>query len=159
MIERREVTLAIAAALAAGSGKPVGRGAIPPGGEPPYYLLVAVSTTLSGPPLADENPDMSVVYQVTAVTGPAPSTPGSYAVADQVQPWIRQTRSPYMLLTPIDAPIPPEGALVDVTAVHDPARSSLLGRAWLAADPGQASTVEVVRRTALDQMRAPAGGP
>ncbi|MFF6903510.1 hypothetical protein [Streptomyces hydrogenans] len=85
MIERREVTHAVAAALAAGSGKPVGRGAIPPGGEPPYYLLVAVSTTLSGPPLADENPDMSVVYQVTAVTGPAPSTPGSYAVAEQAE--------------------------------------------------------------------------
>lgn len=85
MIERREVTQAVAALLAAGSGKPVGRGAIPPGGEPPYYLLVAISTTLSGPPLADENPDMSVVYQVTAVTGPAASTPGSYAVADQAE--------------------------------------------------------------------------
>ncbi|MFF6903512.1 DUF6093 family protein [Streptomyces hydrogenans] len=104
-------------------------------------------------------PEGELIYEGPGAVLPTSATMERSAVADQVQPWIRQTRSPYMLLTPVDAPIPPEGALVDVTAVHDPARTSLLGRAWLAADPGQASTVEVVRRTALDQMRAPAGGP
>ena len=104
-------------------------------------------------------PEGAHIYEGPGAVLPTSATMERSAVAEQVQPWIRQTRSPYMLLTPIDAPIPPEGALVDVTAVHDPARTSLLGRTWLAADPGQASTVEVVRRTALDQNRAPAAGP
>lgn len=87
MIDRLPVTKAVTAMLAAASGKPVGRGAIPLGVEPPYYLLTVVSTTPSGAPLADESEDLSVVYQVTAVTGPAPSNAGSYAVADQAE-WL-----------------------------------------------------------------------
>ncbi|MFB7359669.1 hypothetical protein [Streptomyces gardneri] len=83
MIDRLPVDQAVATMLAAASGKPVGRGAIPPSVEPPYYLLTVVSTTVSGAPLADESEDLSIVYQVTSVTGPAPSNPGSYAVADQ----------------------------------------------------------------------------
>ncbi|MGW5003236.1 hypothetical protein ACWEP8_36910 [Streptomyces hydrogenans] len=87
MIDRLPVTKAVAATLATASGKPVGRGSIPLGAEPPYYLLTVVSTTPGGAPLADENEDLSIVYQVTAVTGPAPSTAGSYAVADQAE-WL-----------------------------------------------------------------------
>jgi len=87
MIDRLPVTKAVATMLAAASGKPVGRGSIPLGVEPPYYLLTVISTNVSGAPLADESEDLSVVYQVTSVTGPAPSTAGSYAVADQAE-WL-----------------------------------------------------------------------
>lgn len=103
-------------------------------------------------------PDPDVIYE-----GPGAIVSGSTsmergAIPDPVQPWTQQTRSSYVLLTPVTAPIPPEGALVDCVAVHDPARVSLLGRTWTCADPGQAATVEVVRRTALDQNRAPTAG-
>lgn len=90
MIRRRLVGKAVAHTLTTASGLPVGHGAIPPGAEPPYYLLHVVDTVLSGPPLADENLDMSVVYQVTAVTGPAPSIPGSHASAEQAE-WMADT--------------------------------------------------------------------
>ncbi|MER6602612.1 DUF6093 family protein, partial [Streptomyces parvus] len=65
----------------------------------------------------------------------------------------------YVLLTPMAAPIPEEHAIVSVVQVHDPARTSLIGRTWICADQGQAGTVEVVRRTALDQNRPADGGP
>ncbi|MFB9558636.1 hypothetical protein [Streptomyces roseoviridis] len=90
MIDLLPVTKAVAALLAAASGMPVGRGQRPPGAEPPYYLLTVVSAIVSGAPLADEAEDLSVVYQVTAVTGPTTSTPGSYGVADQAQ-WMADT--------------------------------------------------------------------
>lgn len=85
MIERRVVTTAVASLLAAASGMKVGRGATPPSSEPPYYLLTRISTTPSGPPLADENEDLSLVYQVTAVSGPTTTTPGSYGATDQTE--------------------------------------------------------------------------
>lgn len=100
MIERRPVTWAVQALLESVSGKPVGIGAMPLGAEPPFYLLGVVSTTLSGPPLADENPDMSIVYQVTAVTGPAPSTPGSYAVAEQTEWMADKARAAFLARDP-----------------------------------------------------------
>ncbi|WP_327335123.1 DUF6093 family protein [Streptomyces anulatus] len=81
------------------------------------------------------------------------------AVPEAGQPWAQQTRSTYVLLTPLTAPIPPEHAVVSVVQVHDPARTSLLGRTWICADQGQAGTVEVVRRTALDQNRPADGAP
>ncbi|MFW3477340.1 DUF6093 family protein [Streptomyces microflavus] len=80
------------------------------------------------------------------------------AVPDAVQPWAQQTRSSYVLFTPIDAPIAKEQAVVSVVEVHDPTRTSLLNRTWICADQGQAGTVEVVRRTALDQNRPATGG-
>jgi len=100
MIERRLVTTAVAAMLAAASGKPVGRGSIPPGAEPPYYLLTVISTATSGAPLADESEDLRVVYQVTAVSGPAPSTPGSYAVADQAEWLADKARAAFLARDP-----------------------------------------------------------
>jgi hypothetical protein len=102
-----------------------------------------------------EYPPGPVLYEGPGAVVPFSMAIGRSATTEQSRPWIQQNRSAYVLLTPLDAPIPPEGALVDVTAVHDPANASLLGRTWLAADRGQASTVEVVRRTALDQNRAP----
>lgn len=105
-----------------------------------------------------ERPQDTMLYEGPGAVIPSSSTMERSAVPDATQPWIQQTRSSYALLTPLDAPTPPESAIVSVTAVHDPKRSSLLGRTWICADPGQASTVEVVRRTALDQNRAPQVG-
>ncbi|MEU5490239.1 DUF6093 family protein [Streptomyces sp. NPDC020196] len=101
-----------------------------------------------------EYPDSDVLYEGPGAVVPGSPTMERSAVPDAGQPWAQQTRSTYVLLTPLTAPIPPENAIASVVQVHDPARTSLLGRTWICADVGQASTVEVVRRTALDQNRA-----
>ncbi|WP_093803890.1 DUF6093 family protein [Streptomyces sp. Wb2n-11] len=101
-----------------------------------------------------EYPQGTVLYEGPGAIVPGSATMERSAVPDATQPWFPQTRSTYVLLTPIGAPIPPEHAIASAVQVHDPTRTSLLGRTWICADPGQASTVEVVRRTALDQNRA-----
>ncbi|MFF9632875.1 hypothetical protein [Streptomyces fradiae] len=91
MIARRPVSLAVQALLATATGLPVGRGRIPAGptagsqAAPPYYLLYLLGTTLHGPPLADENPDATFVYQVTSVSGPKPGVTGSAGSIDQAE--------------------------------------------------------------------------
>ena len=117
---------------------------LPPTGEP-----------VLNPETGDlERPDPYVLYE-----GPGAVIPGvasdQAAVTDAGQPWLQQDRSRYTLLTPLAAPVPRDGATVSVVAVHDPARTALLGRTWLCVDAGQASTVEVVRKTPLDQNHAP----
>ncbi|MFC8339285.1 DUF6093 family protein [Streptomyces rubiginosohelvolus] len=106
-----------------------------------------------------EYPEGDVLYEGPGGVVPGSATMERSAVPDAVQPWAQQTRSTYVLLTPLSAPIPEEHAVVSVVAVHDPARTSLIGRTWICADQGQAGTVEVVRRTALDQNRPADGGP
>lgn len=91
MIARLPVSKALQTLLATATGMPVGRGRIPPGtapntlAAPPYYLLYLVDASVDGPPLADENPDASFVYQVTSVSGPDPAKPGSTGSIDQVE--------------------------------------------------------------------------
>ncbi|MFE6126729.1 DUF6093 family protein [Streptomyces sp. NPDC056437] len=106
-----------------------------------------------------EYPAASVIYEGPGAIVSGSSTMERSAVPDAPQPWTQQTRSAYILLTPLTAPIPPENAIASVIAVHDPARNALIGRTWICADPGQAATVEVVRRTPLDQNRAPRETP
>lgn len=126
---------------------------------------VRVRGAATGEPVLDTDtgevvyPDRPVLYEGPGAVVPFSISIGRSVTAEESRPWIQQNRSAYVLLTPLDAPIPPEGALVDVTAVHDPSRTSLIGLAWLAADRGQASTVEVVRRTALDQTHSPRAAP
>ena len=86
MIDRRPFTNALAALLASGTGMPVGRGRMPDG-PPPYYLLYSLDSATSGAPLADENEDASFVYQVTCVSGPDPTKPGSTGSVDQAE-WL-----------------------------------------------------------------------
>lgn len=129
-------------------------------------LIDTVRITLPGPtePVLNtetgqlEYPQGDVLYEGPGAIVPGSATMERSAVPDAVQPWAQQTRSSYVLLTPLEAPIPPEHAIASAVQVHDPQRTSLLGRTWLCADPGQAGTVEVVRRTALDQNRAPRQG-
>lgn len=101
-----------------------------------------------------EYPPGDTLYEGPGAVVPGSATMERSAVPDATQPWVNQTRSTYVLLTPLTAPIPPENAIASVIQVHDPTRTSLLGRTWICADVGQAGTVEVVRRTALDQNRA-----
>ena len=106
-----------------------------------------------------EYPEGDTLYEGPGAVVPGSATMERSAVPDAGQPWAQQTRTTYVLLTPLTAPIPPENAIASVVQVHDPSRTSLLGRTWICADVGQASTVEVVRRTALDQNRAAEGTP
>lgn len=80
------------------------------------------------------------------------SGPPMTVVADANLPWDKATRSAYMLLTPLEAPVPYKDCVITVVAVHNPANTALLGRAWLCSDPGRAGTVEAVRKTPCDQI-------
>lgn len=84
MIDKRRVTDWVAATLAAGSGMAVGRGRAPDA-DPPYYLLYSVDTAVSGAPLADRHEDASLVYQITAVSGPDPDVAASIATQEQTE--------------------------------------------------------------------------
>jgi hypothetical protein len=106
-----------------------------------------------------EYPQGEVLYEGPGAVLPGSSTTGATTVPDGALPWAAQTRSAYVMLTPLEAPVPPEKAIASVVQVHDPARGGLLGRTWICSDPGKASTVEVVRSTDLDQNRAPGVAP
>jgi hypothetical protein len=84
VIDKRKVTEALAALLTAETGKPVGLGHMPKA-DPPYYILIGVDTAVSGAPFADTSEDISIVYQITSVSGPDPTTissTGSQAQAE-----------------------------------------------------------------------------
>ncbi|MFD8470411.1 DUF6093 family protein [Streptomyces cyaneofuscatus] len=104
-----------------------------------------------------EYPDGEVLYEGPGAVVTGASTTEGISVPEAAAPWTQQTRAKFTLLTPLSAPIPQEGATVTVVQVHDPTRTSLLGRSWLCPSPGLASTVEVVRKTPLDQNTIPAG--
>ncbi|HEX5566595.1 MAG TPA: DUF6093 family protein [Streptomyces sp.] len=119
---------------------------------------VRITLPATGEPVLNEDtgrleyPEPTVLYEgagaVQAMTTDVQKVP------DAGLPWVAETKSRYQMLTPLDAPIAPKDAIVTVVAVHDPARTSLLGRSWTCQDPGRASTVEVVRVTPLDQNQA-----
>lgn len=84
MIQKRLVTNALASLLGTATSLPVGRSAMPTG-SPPYYVLTPVDTSTSGAPYTDANEDMSLVYQVTAVSGPLSGQPGSTGTLEQAE--------------------------------------------------------------------------
>jgi hypothetical protein len=83
VIDRLPVTMALSALLASATPWPVGRGTKPNGAIPPYLLLYSVDAQTFGAPLADENEQAEYIYQVTSVSGPDPTHPGSTGIADQ----------------------------------------------------------------------------
>lgn len=87
MIGSRTVTDALAAMLAAGSGKPVGKGRQPAGNPSAYYILWRIDRQTTGAPYSDRNEDATLVYQVTSVSAPDPKTPDSYGTQDQLE-WL-----------------------------------------------------------------------
>lgn len=105
-----------------------------------------------------EYPPGEVLYEGPGAVVSSSGTTERSATLDAGQPWAQQTKMSYFLLTPLPAPVPPENALVSVSAVHDPTRNALIGRSWICAVPGMASTVEVVRKTTLDENRIPQAG-
>lgn len=133
-----------------------------------HLLIDTVRITLpaTGEPVLNittgklEYPEGDVLYEGPGAVVPSSGTTERAAVQDAVQPWTQQAKLSYFLLTPLTAPVPPENALASVVGVHDPARTALIGRTWTCAGPGMASTVEVVRKTPLDQNTLPsdAGG-
>ncbi|MEU6925456.1 DUF6093 family protein [Streptomyces sp. NPDC046631] len=100
-------------------------------------------------------PDGDVLYEGPGAVVPSSGTTERAAVQDAVQPWTQQAKLSYFLFTPLTAPVPPENAIASVVAVHDSSRTALIGRTWTCAGPGMASTVEVVRKTPLDQNTLP----
>lgn len=86
MIARRTFTHALTTMLATATGFAVGRGAMPTTvTKPPYYVLYGLDTDLSGPQLADLNEDLSLVYQLTSVSGPDPAVANSKGTVDQAE--------------------------------------------------------------------------
>lgn len=89
MIEKRLVTNALATLLGTATALPVGKGSIPRTSSgfkaPPYYVLAVVDVSTSGAPYPDANEDMSIVYQVTSVSGPVPGQSGTYGTLEQTE--------------------------------------------------------------------------
>ncbi|MEW2068635.1 DUF6093 family protein [Streptomyces sp. NPDC007346] len=100
-----------------------------------------------------EYPDGGVLYEGPGGVQGSSAQAEIVATPDRNLPWTSETTSRYRLFTPLEAPIAPKDAVVTVVAVHDPARTGLIGRSWTVTDPGRAGTVEVVRITPLDQLR------
>ncbi|MFE5296984.1 DUF6093 family protein [Streptomyces sp. NPDC056632] len=69
--------------------------------------------------------------------------------------WLDDTVSWYRLLTPIGTPVPERYDRVEVIAAKS-ADSATMGRRWQVLDPSEASTVELVRVTRLDEISGPA---
>ena len=100
MIEKRVVTNAVLAMLTGATGLPVGRGRTPANAGLKYYVLYALDTSLSGPPLADEHDDLTVIYQVTSVSAPDPAKPGSAGSAEQAEWLADKARTAFLARAP-----------------------------------------------------------
>ncbi|GAA3371204.1 hypothetical protein GCM10020367_20920 [Streptomyces sannanensis] len=68
--------------------------------------------------------------------------------------WLDDTVSWYRLLTPISAPVPARYDRVEVIAAAGQ-HAATTGRTWQVLDPSEASTVEIVRVTRLDEITPP----
>ncbi|MFJ4684713.1 DUF6093 family protein [Streptomyces sp. NPDC088789] len=68
--------------------------------------------------------------------------------------WLDDTVSWYRLLTPVAAPVPARYDRVEVVAAAG-GRGATANRVWQVLDPSEASTVEIVRVTRLDEITPP----
>lgn len=100
MIERRLVTNAALAMLAAATGVPVGRGRAPANPGLRYYVLYALDADDPEPSLADEHEDLTAVYQVTSVSLPDPAKPGSSGSEEQVEWLADKARAAFLARNP-----------------------------------------------------------
>ncbi len=116
MIERRLVTNATLTMLTTATGLPVGRGRAPTTTSRHYYVLYALDGAVSGPPLADENEDLAVTFQITSVSLPDPAKPGSAGSAEQVEWMADKARAAFLARNPANGtwawPINVDGATV-----------------------------------------------
>lgn len=106
-----------------------------------------------------EYPDTAVVYEGPGAVQADSEQAGFNGWPTSGEPWVTETKSLSRLLTPLDAPLAAKDDMVDVTAVHDPANTAIVGPVWIAADPGRVNTLEAVRITPLDRRQdARSGG-
>ncbi|MER6131899.1 DUF6093 family protein [Streptomyces sp. NPDC001815] len=68
--------------------------------------------------------------------------------------WLDDTVSWYRLLTPVSAPVPARYDRVEVVAAAGE-HAATGDRVWQVLDPSEASTVEIVRVTRLDEVTPP----
>jgi hypothetical protein len=87
VISTRVFTNALIAMLAAGTGKPVGKGRRPDGSPSDYYILWRVDRATDGAPYTDLNEDATLIYQVTSVSAPDPQDPDSFGTQSQLE-WL-----------------------------------------------------------------------
>ncbi|MER6844853.1 hypothetical protein [Streptomyces platensis] len=100
MIERRVVTNALASLLGTATGLPVGKGVLPAGGATAYYVLTPLDSSLSGAPYADMSEDLSLVIQVTSVSAPDKSRPGTAGTLEQAEGLADKARAAYLARNP-----------------------------------------------------------
>lgn len=85
MIERRLVSDALIAMLRSASPAPVGDGVLPPGNPTGYHIFTLVDFMRSGAPYADQNEDATAVAQVTSISAPDRTRPGSIGTRAQAE--------------------------------------------------------------------------
>jgi len=102
VIERRTVTNALAALLGGAPSLPVGRGVLPTSAAnaTAYYVLTPLDSTLSGAPYADMNEDLSLVVQVTSVSAPDKTRPGSAGTLEQAEGLADKARAAFLARNP-----------------------------------------------------------
>lgn len=114
--------------------------------RPTGTAMLDPDTGLLGPVPAD------VVYE-----GPGAVLSGHGQVAAEGivgRQWLDDTVSWYRLLTPLSAQVPARYDRVEVTLARS-GTAATVGRIWQVLDPAEASTVEVVRVTRLDEITPP----
>jgi len=98
VIERRLVTNALAALLSTATGLPVGKSVLPsaPANAMAYYVLTPLDSTLSGASYADMSEDLSLVVQVTSVSAPDKTRPGSAGTLEQAEGLADKARTAFL---------------------------------------------------------------
>lgn len=102
MIERRLVTNALVTLLATATSLPVGKSVLPvsPANATAYYVLTPLDSALGGAPYADMSEDMSLVVQVTSVSAPDKSRPGSAGTLEQAEGLADKARTAFLARNP-----------------------------------------------------------
>ncbi|BCK74006.1 hypothetical protein Srufu_079590 (plasmid) [Streptomyces libani subsp. rufus] len=103
MIERRLVTNALTGLLATATSLPVGKGVLPTGAAnaTAYYVLSPLDSTLSGAPYPDMNEDLSLVVQITSVSAPDKTRPGSAGTLEQAEGLADKARAAFLARNPV----------------------------------------------------------
>lgn len=96
MIERRLVTNALVGLLGAATSFPVGKGVLPTAAATAYYVLTPLDSTLFGAPYADMSEDLSLVVQVTSVSAPDKTRPGSSGTLEQAEGLADKARAAFL---------------------------------------------------------------
>lgn len=120
---------------------------------------VRIALPAAGEPVLDPEtglytwPERETVYEGHGAVQTAGTAAEVISIPGANLPWAAETRSKYRLMTPLTAPVAEKDCVISVVAVHAGGDVELLGRQWRAQDPGAATTLSVVRVTAIDQIQ------